>query len=142
MSHSSPDLTGPRTGPSPLRVVSLGSELAAGYCARLLADTGAEVVRIEDRSGDPLRSWSASGSADGDGALFQYLAEGMTSVVVEHADALIPVLQGADIVLWTPHSLIAQQFTPARSREIAPNARRHSDHSLWPDRPVGRPSRH
>jgi crotonobetainyl-CoA:carnitine CoA-transferase CaiB-like acyl-CoA transferase len=109
-------------GPSTLRVLSLGSDLAAGYCARLLADTGAEVVRIEDGSGDPLRGWSASGSANGDGALFQYLAEGMTSVVVEDADSLIPVLQGADIVLWTPHSLMAQHFTPARIREIAPHA--------------------
>ena len=104
-------------GPCTLRVLSLGSDLAAGYCARLLADTGAEVVRIEDASGDPLRGWSASGSANGDGALFQYLAEGMTSVVVEDADSLIPVLQGADIVLWTPHSLMAQHFTPARIRE-------------------------
>lgn len=121
MSSSSGDLADPQTGPAPLRVVSLGSELAAGYCARLLADTGAEVIRIEDPSGDPLRAWSASGSADGDGALFQYLAQGMTSVVVEDADSLHPVLQGADIVLWTPHSLIARQLTPARVREIAPS---------------------
>ena len=122
VSSSQSDLTSPQTGPSTLRVVSLGSELAAAYCARLLADTGAEVVRIEDRSGDSLRGWSASGSADGDGALFQYLAEGMTSVVVEDADSLIPVLQGADVVLWTPHSLMAQVFTPARIRETAPDA--------------------
>lgn len=111
-----------QAGSSALRVVSLGSELAAGYCARLLADTGADVVRVEDRAGDPLRAWSASGSAHGDGALFQYLAQGMTSVVVEDADSLIPVLRGADIVIWTPHSLIAQHLPPERIREIAPNA--------------------
>lgn len=109
-------------GPAPLRVVSLGSDLAAGYCARLLADTGAEVVLVEDRSGDPLRRWSSSDSADGDGALFQYLAEGMTSVVVEDAALLVPVLRGAEVILWTPHSLVARRFTPDRIREIAPNA--------------------
>src|SRR5439155_23566095 len=60
----------------PLRVVSLASELAGAYCARLLADAGAEIVRAEDPSGDSLRAWSASGSAVGDGALFKYLAGG------------------------------------------------------------------
>lgn len=104
-----------------LRVLSLASELAAGYCARLLADTGAEVVRIEDRDGDPLRSWSGSGSAGGDGALFQYLTGGTTSVVTDDADMLKPVLRGADVILWTPHSQLARGFPPSRLRNIAPH---------------------
>ncbi len=106
----------------PLRVISLASELAGGYCARLLANTGAEVVRIEDTAGDPLRGWSASGSARGDGALFGYLAGGTTSIVVDDPDALVGALRGADVVLWTPHSHIAQQLPPTAIREIAPSA--------------------
>lgn len=106
----------------PLRVMNLASELAGAYCARLLSDGGAAVVRVEDSTGDPLRTWSASGSADGDGALFQYLAGGMTSVVIEDPKVLEPSLRGADIILWTPHSSIAREIPPQRIREIAPAA--------------------
>jgi crotonobetainyl-CoA:carnitine CoA-transferase CaiB-like acyl-CoA transferase len=106
----------------PLRVVSLASELAGAYCARLLADAGADVVRAEDPSGDSLRAWSASGSATVDGALFKYLAGGASSVVVEDPDALVPALRGANVVLWTPHSLIAKRLPPDRIRDLAPNA--------------------
>ena len=105
-----------------LRVVSLGCGLPAAYCARLLADGGAEVVRIEDPEGDPLRNWSASGSAIGDGALFQYLAGGMASVVVGDPATLTPTLRGADIVLWSPDSTIARAVPPERIRHLAPNA--------------------
>lgn len=105
-----------------LRVVSLASELAGGYCAHLLANSGADVVHVEDPSGDPLRRWSASGSAFGDGALFQFLAEATTSVVVDDPDSLLPVLRGADIVLWTPHSLVAQALAPNWIRDVAPHA--------------------
>jgi crotonobetainyl-CoA:carnitine CoA-transferase CaiB-like acyl-CoA transferase len=38
------------------RVLELGSTVAGPYCARLLADFGAEVVKVEDVGGDPLRS--------------------------------------------------------------------------------------
>ena len=38
------------------RVLDLGSTVAGPFCARLLADFGAEVVKVEDLAGDPLRS--------------------------------------------------------------------------------------
>jgi formyl-CoA transferase len=41
-----------------LRVIELGQLIAAPFCGRLLAEFGAEVVKIEPPgSGDPLRSW-------------------------------------------------------------------------------------
>lgn len=106
----------------PLRVLSLASELAGGYCTRLLVAAGVDVVRVEDSTGDPLRGWSASGSAHSDGALYKYLAGGTTSVIVGDAAHLAPTLRGADAVLWTPHSRIAQQFSPEHIRDIAPQA--------------------
>ena len=43
---------------SNLRVVELGTLIAGPYCARLLAEFGAEVVKIETPGeGDPLRKW-------------------------------------------------------------------------------------
>ena len=44
------------SGPlSDYRVLELGSTAAGPFCARLLADFGAEVVKIETKDGDPIR---------------------------------------------------------------------------------------
>ncbi|MGY8685236.1 CoA transferase, partial [Bradyrhizobium sp. UFLA05-153] len=40
---------------SHLRVVEIGSSAATSYCARLFADFGADVQKVEPRAGDPLR---------------------------------------------------------------------------------------
>ena len=39
-----------------LRVLEMGSTVAGPFCGRLLADFGAEVVKIEDPAGDPVRT--------------------------------------------------------------------------------------
>ena len=66
------------------RVVDLSTGLAGAYCTKLLADGGADVVKVEDPGGDPLRRWSESGAepAPGeDGALFRFLSTSKDSVV-------------------------------------------------------------
>ena len=40
---------------SHLRIVEIGSAAATSYCARLFADFGATVQKIEPSAGDPLR---------------------------------------------------------------------------------------
>src|SRR6201997_2588598 len=78
----------------------------------MLADAGADVVKIESAQGDSLRRWSAH--PDGPpGALFGYLAAGKRSVV-NHDDAEgAALLAGADIVLtdltdgWTLDDITA-----------------------------------
>ena len=86
-----------------LQVVDFTSGIAGGYCAKLLGDAGAEVVKVETPDGDPLRRWSSNGAVDPDpagNALFRYLHLGHRSIVATSLDdALVALLDGADIAL-------------------------------------------
>jgi crotonobetainyl-CoA:carnitine CoA-transferase CaiB-like acyl-CoA transferase len=62
-----------------LRVVEMAGDIAGPYCAKLLADLGAEVTKIEPPTGDPLRSWGPfpDGRADPDrSGMFEYVNAG------------------------------------------------------------------
>ena len=51
-----PSRVGPLVG---LKIVELGHYIAGPFCTRVLADLGAEVVKIEPPAGDPIRGWGA-----------------------------------------------------------------------------------
>lgn len=42
---------------SGLRILEIGHFVAAPFCTRLLADLGADVIKVEPPAGDPVRSW-------------------------------------------------------------------------------------
>jgi len=109
-------------------VVELSTGIAGAYCTKLLADGGAEVVKVEPPEGDPLRRWSASGAtieAGYDGALFGYLACSKRSVVAdpEDSDFVDALLTDADAVVWSRGSKIAEQqlFSPAEIHRRHPH---------------------
>lgn len=55
----SADRAAPETGPlAGCRVIEIGSSVAGPFCGRLLADFGAEVIKVEQPDGDPVRSMS------------------------------------------------------------------------------------
>ena len=73
-----------------VRVLELTRTIGGAYTAKLFADAGAEVIKIEPPGGDRWRSWSASGSpagdGAGDGAFFQFLNAGKRSTVIDLDD--------------------------------------------------------
>jgi crotonobetainyl-CoA:carnitine CoA-transferase CaiB-like acyl-CoA transferase len=61
MTPSSSDARSRRTGPlAALKVLEIGHYIAAPFCTRILADLGAEVIKIEPPGGDPFRGWGAA----------------------------------------------------------------------------------
>jgi len=88
---------------SGVRVVELGTLIAGPFCSRILAEFGAEVIKIEaPGEGDPLRKWR---KMYGDTSLWWYLqARNKKSVTanLKHPDGLAMVrrlIAKADIVV-------------------------------------------
>ena len=111
-----------------VRVVDLSTGIAGAYCTKLLADGGADVVKVEDLDGDPLRRRRVT-AGDADSVLFRYLAASKRSVAVDianHADRQLvaALLREADIVVWSRGSTVAgdRDFAPAQVRALAPRA--------------------
>ena len=71
---------------SHLRIVEIGSAAAASYCARLFADFGATVQKIEPPQGDPLRR-TAPLTPKGQSAWFAFLNFNKSSIVLDPDDA-------------------------------------------------------
>lgn len=113
-----------------LRVIDLSTWIAGAYCTKLLADGGAEVIKVESADGDPLRRWSASGAGiepGEDAALFNFLHASKKSVVVELDNDGLASLHGllgsADAVVWSSGSLVAEHpdFVPEEIRRVHPH---------------------
>ncbi len=112
-------------------VVELSTGIAGAYCTKLLADGGAQLIKVESPQGDPPRSWSASGARiepGSDGALFGFLACSKHSVVADPAIAddvefVNDLLAAADAVVWSRGSTVAdcEAFTPNTLRRSHPH---------------------
>lgn len=94
----------PTPGPlADLRVVEMGTLIAGPFCARLLAEFGAEVVKIETPGeGDPLRKWRQL--HEGNSLWWYAQARNKKSVAVnlkapEGQQVVRELVAGADIVV-------------------------------------------
>src|SRR5215469_15278848 len=71
-----------------LRVLEMGVLPAASYCARMFADFGADVLKVEAAGGDPGRRLAPLvGDGAGEGAYFGYLNHNKRSVVADPTKA-------------------------------------------------------
>jgi crotonobetainyl-CoA:carnitine CoA-transferase CaiB-like acyl-CoA transferase len=90
------------------RVLEVGSAISACFAAKLLCDLGAEVIKIEPVSGDPLRQqgpFMAGESPESVSALFGYLNVGKRCIGIDFgADAarevVASLLVRSSLVLW------------------------------------------
>jgi crotonobetainyl-CoA:carnitine CoA-transferase CaiB-like acyl-CoA transferase len=83
------------------RVVETGTLPAAAYAARLFADFGAEVIKVEPPGGDPGRTFPplvAIGDGQQESGWFAYLNYGKKSVAAK-GTRLDELLAGADVLI-------------------------------------------
>ncbi len=100
-------------------VVDLSVGLPGAYCAKLFADAGAEVWRVEPPDGDPLRRWRWSGEpTPGDGALYRFLRGGQKSVLGAGSVSMEALLQAGDLVIVSGDS---PSGSPAELAERLPS---------------------
>jgi len=100
------------SGAAPLagvRVLDLSRILAGPYCSMVLADLGADVIKVErPGSGDPTRSWGPP-FRDGESAYYLCVNRGKRSVTIDLADAA-----GVEVVtrLALQADVVLESFLP------------------------------
>ncbi|HLE43249.1 MAG TPA: CaiB/BaiF CoA-transferase family protein [Methylomirabilota bacterium] len=109
-----------------IRVVDLSRVLAGPYCSLLLADMGAEVVKVEEPGrGDDTRAWPPF--VGGEATYFMSVNRGKKSLTLnmKHAEGkgiLRRLLEGADVLLenFRPGTLERLGFGYAAVRSLNP----------------------
>ncbi|MGH7156265.1 MAG: CaiB/BaiF CoA transferase family protein, partial [Acetobacteraceae bacterium] len=83
-----------------LKVLEIGHYIAGPFCTRILADLGAEVIKIEPPGGDPVRGWGAS--VDGHAVWFSIHGRNTLSVVLDlkrQRDVALKLATRADVLV-------------------------------------------
>lgn len=95
----------PRTGPlANIRVIEMGTMIAGPFCGQLLADHGAEVIKLEQPGiGDPMREWGKE-KPHGKALFWPVLGRNKLSATLNAREAdgqalVKKLVEGADILL-------------------------------------------
>jgi formyl-CoA transferase len=92
-----------------LRVIEMGQLIAGPFCGQLLADFGAEVIKIEAPGvGDPMRDWGRE-KAHGQSLWWPVIARGKKSVEI---DARTPEGQSVIRDLAKTADIVVENFRP------------------------------
>ena len=65
-----------------IKVVELGQNLAGPYGTQILADLGAEVIKVERPTGDDARSWGTK-VTDDTSTMYQTLNRNKKSIILD-----------------------------------------------------------
>ena len=87
-----------------VRVLDLSRVLAGPLCCQMLADQGADVIKIEPPGGDETRALGPPFNADGDAAYYTAVNRGKRAIALDLSreagrQAFLALLEGADVVV-------------------------------------------
>jgi crotonobetainyl-CoA:carnitine CoA-transferase CaiB-like acyl-CoA transferase len=110
-----------------VRVLDFGRYIAGPYCATLLAEHGAEVIRIEKREGSEDR-FQAPVAKTGEGALFLQINRNKLSMTLdpmreEGQEVVRRLVEGADVVIANlpPQTLTAMRLDYESLKAVKPD---------------------
>ena len=110
-----------------VRVIDLTSVVVGPLATQILADHGAEVIKVESTAGDLVRIMNGRSVTPGMGAKFLHLNRNKRSIVLDlkqpagHA-ALLRLIAGADVMLWNlrPQSMARMKLSYDNVRAVNP----------------------
>ena len=109
-----------------VRVLDMGQFLPGPYCAQILADMGAEVVKLEAPGGDPMREFGPLG-IDGLSLFYKGINAGKTVVSLDLKSedgkaAFTALLKGADVLVesFRPGTLERLGFESGHIKTLNP----------------------
>lgn len=87
-----------------LKVLDLSRVLGGPYCGQILADHGAEVIKVEPPAGDETRSWGPPFAADGTAAYFNGLNRNKRDIVLDLSqpagrEIVLKILEDCDVLI-------------------------------------------
>src|SRR5512139_2933611 len=88
-----------------VRIVDLTSVVVGPLATQVLADHGADVIKVESKTGDLIRNMNGKSVTPGMGAKFLHLNRNKRSIVLDlkqpagHA-ALLKLVERADALVW------------------------------------------
>src|SRR3546814_7675251 len=100
--------------------------VAAPFCTRLLADLGADVIKVEPRAGDPVRQWGEQ--IDGRSLWWSMHGRNKRSIALDLKSAkgreiVLGLVAKCDVVVenFRPGQLARMGLGPDRLREVKPD---------------------
>jgi crotonobetainyl-CoA:carnitine CoA-transferase CaiB-like acyl-CoA transferase len=87
-----------------LKVIDLSRVLGGPYCAQMLADHGADVIKVEPPQGDETRLWGPPFDKDGISAYFAGINRNKRTIALDLSkpagrDVLLKLLEDADVLI-------------------------------------------
>jgi crotonobetainyl-CoA:carnitine CoA-transferase CaiB-like acyl-CoA transferase len=87
-----------------LKVIDLSRVLGGPYCGQMLADHGAEVIKVEPPQGDETRAWGPPFDKEGISAYFAGINRNKRTIALdlskpEGRDVLLKLLEPADVLI-------------------------------------------